>query len=312
MRHLPSVAKICVAVAGLMLAIGIGDFAISLQDVPAQPAPCPVSGSLGVPTDACDRAVQDQAVARSDRIDQITRGFNDRERLYGVAAALALLLAVVSASPAERTARRRFFATVGSAGVALLVITTALYAWAFQTELSQAGDVIAFLPAFMLLAIAAFGGLSTATSASRRTPLPTLAPSSRGESAVSAAHGPEPPPHSEPVTVSATGPQSSDNSRGGAMVDKLPWIGLGFTALMTIFLSAWVANQPPCHSLTPVSSSAEWMHRLGVAAFFAAIASALLLLPIRRRWVVALAIVGGSAFLYFILDGAHGLHCYES
>jgi hypothetical protein len=161
MRRLPITrSRFCIALAVLIFLVGVGDFAISLNRIPANPAPCPVNIRLGVPTNKCEDAFLAQDQAREARREQARADFNQRERFYGIAIAIALLLAVGFAYPPEQAARRRFFANVGSAGVALLLLPVGWGIWASHTAMQDAGGWGTLFPSFALLAVAALGGLA--------------------------------------------------------------------------------------------------------------------------------------------------------
>jgi hypothetical protein len=288
MRNWPITAKVCAAVAVLTLAFGVGDFVNSAQKVPAEPQPCH-SGLTGSSTEECQSTLADADAARFDRISQLNQGLQDREKVYVAIICLALLLAVVFTYPAEAVRRRRYFAGVGSVGVALLVFTAFLDLLVNSTTSLSPNTGITFFPALIMLAAAALGGMSTLIV---RGPV-TVA---------SGASGPPPPPVMLPGKVEPSDP------RLARIVNLLPWIGAGLGILTIVLFSSWANGQPPCGSGVPVSDSAKTQETLGWISYLAAVVSGLLLL-IPRRWVAAIAIIIPCTFLVLVIGLGVAFRC---
>jgi hypothetical protein len=171
MRGLPLISKICLAVASLVFVIAIGDFTRSALEISSQDREVCPSDGYGAAYH-CSRANSALAGANHVRTLELNRDFKAHERVYGPIAAVALLIAIVFGWPKAPERRRRFFATVGSGGVALLFITGGLlFLAAVDSPLDEISDVSAYLPAFALLAVAAVGGTATAIG-SAAAPVP--------------------------------------------------------------------------------------------------------------------------------------------
>jgi hypothetical protein len=281
--------QICLAVAALLFLIGIGDFVHSVKQVPPQHAPC-VGNIFFAGSDAqCQRADEAHWNERVATVDRLTQNFNDRTLIYGIGASLALLLAVYLSYPTDEAKRRRYFATIGSAGVVVLVVTTGLLTAAHHTVLRDVGGLGPGLPILALLGAAVLGG-----SISRRGEGPAAA---------------RPDLWTPPKRDASTESQTTGGLQSGALVATLPFVAWGFVVLTAVFLSSWAGNQPNCGSGDPLPSSAALAHQLAYATTAAAAMSALILLFVRRRWLLVLTMCLGGALVYFWFGLEVGLRC---
>jgi hypothetical protein len=138
MGNWSTLAKLSAVALALVCVVAIVDFASTSDELPAN-----VSAEYRSPAHAASvRAEHD---------------FEQRERIYGAIAALAVLVIVFEMAPRSPTRRRRFFATVGTAGLGVGLLT--YLPFSYGGPLHDVEDWGPLLPAIALLGAAALGGL---------------------------------------------------------------------------------------------------------------------------------------------------------
>jgi hypothetical protein len=137
------------------LAGAIVDFRVTLSRVPTVPALC------YTPTERCEAVRIARLDDWNERRLRLESDFRERSWFYGLGVlGGALGLAAVSLRkrpvPSER---QEVFANLGVAGVALGLVVAGLF-WLADTGTIQPGVLPAFFPSAVMLALAAFGGIT--------------------------------------------------------------------------------------------------------------------------------------------------------
>jgi hypothetical protein len=137
------------------LAAAIVDYRVTLSRVPPVPALCPTI------TERCEAARDARLVDRYERSLDLESDFRQRSWFYALGV-LGGVLGLAAVSLRKRRApseRQEVFANLGVGGVALGLVVAGLF-WLSETGTIQPGALPAFVPSGVMLALAAFGGIT--------------------------------------------------------------------------------------------------------------------------------------------------------
>jgi hypothetical protein len=238
--------KACAAVGALLILAGWSDAVISTG---------------GMASNSSDPGLR--ALQMNDLIN--------REQVWWLLAAVAVVGAVASAQPAEQSKRERYWANVGTAGVATLLLGFGLIAVPGLNDLEGIGLQYC-LPSCAVILTAGIGAFASAVQRRRFAATPQQASI--------------PPPGAVPTTPSP----AQKTGRYDAVV-LIAW-ALVITA---VFLStAWADRMPACGSGDPEPTSAG--HAAATATL---VAMGYGLIPLaQRRWILAIFCLAIPALWY--------------
>jgi hypothetical protein len=256
------------AIVVVTLAVGAADLAHTRTAISPIPPSC--SSDAGSCNDVRNREV----FARQDRVRQLDHDFDRRAWIYAVIAAAALVAVTIAAASTQASVEkgRSLFASAGVAGVVVALFGVVVLLQPSYREIRPPLQAV-FLPAVILLVLAAIGGSVTRFATAVPTDSAAAVPDDQGDSSTRA---------------------------GGRVIVA----ALACTALTVVLAQVFATHQPGgCDSLPDAPT---WTGAVAWAAIAIAVVAGILALwaLAYKRWFVALVcfVVNPAALIWMLLS----------